>query len=133
MVERALGAKKPLLKPGSRPFPKKPVGVDMLPKIKHIVVVMMENHSFDNYLGQLGRGDGAKRGAKNNDAEGNEVRAFHLPTTCQSVTGNVTPGWDASHISLGDLDNSGFAVASGPQAMGYYTEDDLPFYASMAR
>ena len=30
----------------------------MLPKINHIVVLMMENHSFDNYFGMLGRGDG---------------------------------------------------------------------------
>ena len=30
----------------------------MLPQIKHIVVLMMENHSFDNYLGTLGRGEG---------------------------------------------------------------------------
>ena len=29
------------------------------PQIKHIVVLMMENHSYDNYLGTLaGRGDG---------------------------------------------------------------------------
>ena len=28
----------------------------MLPQINHILVLMMENHSFDNYLGTLGRG-----------------------------------------------------------------------------
>ena len=33
----------------------------MLPQIKHIVVLMMENHSFDNYLGTLGRGEGFPR------------------------------------------------------------------------
>ena len=27
---------------------------DLIPKIKHIVVLMMENHSYDNYLGTLG-------------------------------------------------------------------------------
>jgi phospholipase C len=32
----------------------------MLPQIKHIVVLMMENHSFDNYLGTLGRGRGSR-------------------------------------------------------------------------
>src|SRR5439155_26443313 len=44
--------------PGTRPNPSLPEGVDTLPQIDHIVVVMMENHSFDNYLGMLGRGDG---------------------------------------------------------------------------
>src|SRR4051794_17873419 len=44
--------------PGDRWDPSKPEGTDLLPQIEHIVVVMMENHSFDNYLGMLGRGDG---------------------------------------------------------------------------
>ena len=43
-------------RPGDRPDPSRPAGTDMLPQIKHIVVLMMENHSFDNYLGTLGRG-----------------------------------------------------------------------------
>ena len=38
-------------------------GRDLIPKIKHIVVLMMENHSYDNYLGMLtGRGDGLPLG-----------------------------------------------------------------------
>ena len=32
--------------------------MDCLPEVRHIVVLMMENHSFDNYFGTLGRGDG---------------------------------------------------------------------------
>ena len=42
-----------LRRPGSRPDPRQPAGTDILPKIEHIVVVMMENHSYDNYLGLL--------------------------------------------------------------------------------
>ena len=37
--------------------PDLPIGTVLLPKIKHIVVLMKENHSYDNYLGLLaGRG-----------------------------------------------------------------------------
>src|SRR5215471_10945456 len=50
------------IRPGDRPDPSRPVGTDMLPQIKHIVVLMMENHSFDNYLGTLGRGAGLPLG-----------------------------------------------------------------------
>jgi hypothetical protein len=32
--------------------------VATLPGIQHIVVLMMENHSYDNLFGMLGRGDG---------------------------------------------------------------------------
>ncbi len=46
--------------PGSRPNPTLPEGTDTMPKIEHIVVVMMENHSFDDRFGMLGRGDGFK-------------------------------------------------------------------------
>ncbi len=39
--------------PGECPQPSLPTGTDLLPQIKHIVVLMMENHSYDNYLGML--------------------------------------------------------------------------------
>jgi len=32
-------------RPGSRPDPSRPAGTDMVPQIKHIIVLMMENHS----------------------------------------------------------------------------------------
>src|SRR5512146_96029 len=48
---------------GGRPRPDLPEGTDLLPQIKHIVVLMMENHSYDNYLGMLaGRGEGLPLG-----------------------------------------------------------------------
>src|SRR5947209_3355527 len=40
-------------KPNSRPFPDLPAGHVSMPEIKHIVVLMMENHSFDNFLGMV--------------------------------------------------------------------------------
>src|SRR5580698_2583958 len=44
---------------GQRPQQDLPAGTDLLPQIKHIVVLMMENHSYDNYLGMLqNRGEG---------------------------------------------------------------------------
>ena len=40
---------------GQRPFPDRPEGTNTLPQIDHILVLMMENHTYDNYLGMLGR------------------------------------------------------------------------------
>src|SRR5437016_6410190 len=79
---------KVLRKPGSRPNPTLPEGTDMLPKIEHIVIVMMENHSFDGRFGMLGRGDGFKLDANGKPLDANPmpdgrfVRAFHMPSTC---------------------------------------------------
>ncbi len=44
-----------LRKPNSLPYPHLPAGTDTIPQIEHIVVLMMENHSYDNRLGMLNR------------------------------------------------------------------------------
>jgi phospholipase C len=110
-----------------------------MPQIEHIVVLMMENHSFDNYLGTLGRGDGFTIGsdgrptAANTDAAGNVVRAFHMPTTCQQQS-RPSNAWNATHTSWNGGRNDGFVRSgSGPVAMGYWTAADLPFYHGLAR
>jgi len=124
-------------KPGSLPNPHLPEGTDTLPAIEHVIVLMMENHSFDNYLGMLGRGDGfrLRHGvpkASNDDDAGNPVAAFHMPSTCQ-LDGHPGQNWNASHLSYDRGRNDGFVRASGPVAMGYWTGDDLPFYYALAR
>ena len=50
--------------PDSLPNPAISAATDTLPQIEHVVVLMMENHSYDNFLGMLGRGAGqaASRG-----------------------------------------------------------------------
>ena len=40
-------------RPDSRPFPHLPAGHPSMPEIEHVVVLMMENHSFDNLLGMV--------------------------------------------------------------------------------
>ena len=47
VIDRQLRRRR-LRPPGSRPFPDRPEGVDTMPQIEHIVVVMMENHSYDD-------------------------------------------------------------------------------------
>ncbi|MGO9029493.1 MAG: alkaline phosphatase family protein [Acidimicrobiales bacterium] len=122
---------------GSRPNPKAPVGSDQLPQVDHIVVVMMENHSFDNLLGTLGRGDGLTLGADglptatNPDGHGDLVHSFHMPTECQ-LQGKPSQSWNASHTQL-EHGNQGFVISdSGPVAMGFWSASDLPFTNSLA-
>src|ERR1700755_3442690 len=92
---------------GDRPDPSRPAGTDMLPQIKHIVVLMMENHSFDNYLGTLGRGEGFPRGddgareAGNPDSAGATIRAYHADSTVQE-DGVPFQSWSASHTQWAD-------------------------------
>jgi phospholipase C len=106
---------------------------------------MMENHSYDNYLGTLGRGDGLPGDdghptATNPDGAGGVVHAHHLPSPRQ-YPDIPTQSWEATHEQWSSGRNDGFVRSAAAQgqpvdpaiAMGYWTEDDLPFYHALAR
>ena len=122
---------------GTLPDPTKPEGTDLLPDIEHVVVLMMENHSYDNYFGMLGRGEGFTLDAngqptnQNPDKTGAVVLAYHLTTTEQTAN-HVTQNWVSSHKQFDDGKMDGFAATSGKEGMGYWTGADLPFYYSLA-
>ena len=142
---RALGRSTMRL-PGSLPHPELAAGTDTVPEIEHVVVLMLENHSHDNLLGMLGRGPGQRpRGdgftlghdgyptASNPYANGSPQRAFRMPTTCQ-LHGKPSQEWKQSHVQYANGTNKGFVVSdSGPVAMGYWTEHDIPFTYGLAK
>jgi phospholipase C len=99
---------------------------------------MMENHSYDNYLGMLGRGDGFTHGPDgrptnaNPDAAGQPLRAFHMANSCQ-LPRKPSQAWNASHQQFADGAMNGFVQSdSGPVAMGYFNGADIPFYHGLA-
>jgi phospholipase C len=126
--------------PGSLPNPHLKAGTDTIPEIKHIVVLMMENHSYDGHLGMLHRagadgftlGADGKPTATNPYADGKVQHAFRMPTTCQ-LSGHPSQTWTDCHVQLAGGKLNGFVKsASGPVAMGYWEKADLPFYYSLA-
>ncbi|HVT78869.1 MAG TPA: alkaline phosphatase family protein, partial [Acidimicrobiales bacterium] len=123
------------------PDPTLPPGSDRLPQIKHIVLLMMENHSFDNYFGRLGRGDGLSDPPQENPRRsGPPVAAFHFDKTTQTPE-VPSQSWRSSHLQFDDGRNDGFVTsieevtpnADATLGMGYWTDTDLPFYAGLAR
>ncbi len=127
--------------PNSLPDPSRAAGVadETLP-FDHVVIVMMENHAFDNYLGMLPlrgqpKADGFRFDANgvplnSNPLKGGYQKAFHLQGTCQP--GSVTQNWNSSHTQIDSGRMDGFASTSNT-AMGYWDESDLPFYYSLAK
>jgi phospholipase C len=123
------------------------MGTDRLPQIEHIVILMMENHSYDNYLGMLeGRGDGLPRDASgvptstNLAADGTAIAMRHFAGTRQK--GSVpTQTWNATHIQWNEGKCDGFVrsieqTVPGRDAtvpMTYWDENDLPFYYGLAK
>jgi phospholipase C len=113
---------------------------------EHVVVVMMENHSFDNALGALpiyGQPladgltfDGTEARNTNPartrpDGTVDLVRAFPLDKTEQEA--HVSQSWNATHAQIAGGTMQGFVREAGSsQPMGYYTPKLLPFTYWMA-
>jgi phospholipase C len=132
-----------LRRPGSRPFPRRPEGEHSIAQIQHVVVVMMENHSFDNVLGMLPHRVRSRRNvdglpvsrtgaqlAVNLDAQGQPHPASHSLTVCPPRT--ISQTWNASHVAWNNGRNDGFVSAGSPEAMAFYDRGDLPFTYSLA-
>jgi phospholipase C len=87
-----------LRRPGSLPNPNEPAGTDQVPEIENFIVVMMENHSFDNILGMLGHGDCWPKGPNGkptitmSDGHGNLVSAVGTaPVALPARVGHSEP------------------------------------------
>jgi phospholipase C len=125
--------------PGSLPYPDRPAGTDSLPGIDHIVVLMKENHSYDNYFGMLERGDGFTLGAdglplnSNPDVHGQPVRAHHLSLPV-NPSFDLDQTWNDSHRQWNHGAMDGFVTTTGSNdPMGYLDGTDLPWYYGFAR
>ena len=131
----------------ARPQPTMREGADCLPQIEHIVILMMENHSYDNYLGMLAdRGDGfqldeaGRPTAVNKAGNGDIVQMRHSEGTRQKV-GVPSQSWNASHIQWDEGTCEGFVrsieqTLPGKDAsvtMTYWDQQDLPFYYGLAK
>jgi phospholipase C len=129
--------------PDSLPDPHRAAGTaDPALPFDHVVVVMMENHSFDNLLGALAHfgqpgADGLtfdRSGAPVNSNPGphGPVRSFAFRSTAQGS--RVSQTWNATHRQIDGGRMDGFVASVGAaQPMGYWTGTLLPFAYSLAR
>jgi phospholipase C len=112
-------------------------------QIDNVVILMLENHSFDNIIGmlpyQVGTrsevdglpGNGSVPTATNPDRSGHRVRTYHLPDLCPSE--GLTQSWDSSHVQYGHGRNDGFVrVAGFTTPMGHFDKTDLPVTYALA-
>ena len=119
--------------------------------IKHLIVLMMENRSFDHYLGALtleGRTDidGLTPPLPTlKDLAGGDVSAWQMdaaPAPPVLEVPDPPHGWDAAHADWNGGKNDGFVVqyqrnsststADPKTPMGYYTRATLPALYALA-
>jgi phospholipase C len=104
--------------------------------IEHVIVVTMENRSFDHFLGWLPRADGKQGGLKYVDKAG----VPHLThALAPDFTGCPHPDPDNSYTGgrveydAGEMDGFLRAGSNDVYSIGYYVERDLPFLSALAR
>jgi phospholipase C len=118
-----------------------------LTDIKHIVILMQENRSFDHYYGTMPGVRGFSDPTAITLSTGKPVfyqpdpshaqgylLPFHYDT--KSTSAQATPGtdhsWPTQHQAWhgGKMDQ--WIAAKGEYTMGYFTEEDIPFHRALA-
>jgi phospholipase C len=103
--------------------------------IDTFVVLMMENRSFDHYLGWLPGADGMQAGLHYTDKKGHPYSTHRLTADLQGC-GFLDPdhSWDGGRTQLDGGRMDGFLRAASDEfSIGYYAEPDLPFTPHMAK
>src|SRR5258706_7338835 len=103
--------------------------------IEHIVWVMMENRSFDHFLGWLPRANGQQSGLAYLDANGTSFRTHPLSGDYQGC-GHPQPAheYDTGRVEYDNGKCDGWLRAGNNDdyAIGYYAQQDLAFLGNAA-
>ena len=111
--------------------------------IKHVVILMQENRSFDHYFGTLRgvRGFGDKQIL----TYPNRTNIFQQPDTARSDLGYLLPykltdqidgdldhSWTGDHAARNGGQWNNWVAAKTEETMGYFTRDEIPFQFALA-
>ena len=114
-----------------------------LGKIQHIIIVMQENHSFDNYFGTFPGADGLPPNVCIPDpARGGCARPYHATTngggphqesdSVASIDGGKMDGFMAVAERATKCTSTDPRCGSSLDVMGYHNGSDIPNYWSLA-
>src|SRR5271166_4065364 len=103
--------------------------------IEHIVVVMMENRSFDHMLGWLPNANGVQAGLTYPDKNGNPQPTQRLDyyVGCSHPDPDHSYAGGRSAYDNGKMDGWLRTSKNDSFCIGYYEEADLPLFATLAR
>jgi phospholipase C len=101
--------------------------------LDHVIVVMMENRSFDHFLGWLPHADGKQAGLTYTDKNGVPHQTFPLAPDFQGCSYH-DPGHEVPD-ALAEWNNGacdGWLKVNDLWSIGYYRQQDLPFLGRAA-
>jgi phospholipase C len=105
--------------------------------IKNVVICSQENRSFDHYYGYASWAQNTQWGVPTGYSQpkkgGGTVKPYSYTkdTSYGFSTPDVGHSWTAVHGECNNGNMDGFYKTDGINAMGYYTQQDLPFYDSL--
>src|SRR5437667_6843913 len=114
-------------------------GTGTISDVRHVVIFMQENRSFDHYFGSLkgvrGFGDRNALIFQNGKSDfyqpngGTYVLPINVTTQCVAGTAH---DWTSTHIGWNSGNWDQWVPAKGTTTMAYYSRPDLAFYYSLA-
>lgn len=116
------------------PSQQPPKAVTGVHKINHIVWIIQENHSFDNYFGTFPGADVIPPSTCIPKLPGSNacVAPFHMPKDLPGC--DLAHRWVIAHAAYDNGRMDGFVWAEGsPYTIGYYDQRDIPNYWTYAR
>jgi phospholipase C len=104
-------------------------------QIDHIVVVMMENRSFDHLLGWLPGANGTQAGLTYLDDQAEAHPTYRLTTFvgCSHPDPDHSYAGGRSEYDDGKMDGWLRTSSNDVFSIGYYEETDLPFFSALTR
>ena len=103
--------------------------------IEHVVLVMMENRSFDHFLGWMPGADGRQAGLTYRDGSGNSHSTHPLAPDYQGC-GHPDPdhSYEGGRVEYDSGANDGWlrAGSNDTYSIGYYEQKDLAFLGQAA-
>ena len=103
--------------------------------IEHIIVVTMENRSFDHFLGWVPGTNGMQAGLKYLDPHGKSHSTYPLAPDWKGC-GHLDPdhSYDGARVEYdgGKMDGFLLDTANDVYCIGYYGQKNIPFYADLA-
>jgi phospholipase C len=117
---------------GGTPWPAPTTPPQPSGQIDHIIFLIQENHSFDNYFGTYPEADGFPAGIKVPLEPGGTpvVAPFHFT---DKLNHDLPHDWDTAHNAIDGGKNDGWIAAEkSKDTMGYYDRTDIPNYWAYA-
>lgn len=114
--------------------PGRPAGIPGSQKIQHVVWIIQENHSYDNYFGTFPNADGLPPATCLPKMPGSRdcVKPFHMAPSQPLI--DLEHSWETAHAAYDHGTMDGFVWTEGsPYTMGYYDDRDIPNYWRYAK